>query len=56
MTEVSPGFSVGFGGFGFGGRGGGAGVGVAAPIGGGSVATGYSANARVTDVSNERLV
>ena len=55
VTDVSPGFSVGFGGFGFGGRGGGVGVGVAAPIGGGSVTTGYSANARVTDVSNGRL-
>ena len=54
-TDVSPGFSVGFGGFGFGGRSGGVGVGVAAPIGGGSVTTGYSANARVTDVSNGRL-
>ena len=52
VTDVSPGFSVGFGGFGFGG--GRSGVGrrrVAAPIGGGRVTTGYSANARVTDVA-----
>ncbi len=55
LTDVSPGFSIGIGGFGFG-RGGGVGVGVAAPIGGGRVTTGYSANGRVTDVGTGRLV
>ncbi len=55
VNDVSPGFSLGIGGFGFG-RGSGVGVGVAAPIGGGRVTSGYSANARVTDVSNGRLV
>ena len=56
VTDVSPGFSVGIGGFGFGGGRSGVGVGVAAPIGGGRVTTGYSANARVTDVADGRLV
>lgn len=54
-TDVSPGFSVSIGGFGFG-RGSAVGVGVAAPIGGGRIATGYSASGRVTDVSTGRLV
>ena len=55
LTDVSPGFSIGIGGFGFG-RGSGVGVGVAAPVGGGRVTTGYSANGRVTDVGTGRLV
>jgi hypothetical protein len=55
LTDVSPGFSVGIGGFGFG-RSSAVGVGVAAPIGGGRVTTGYSANGRVTDVGTGRLV
>ena len=54
VNDVSPGFSIGIGGFGFGGRGGG-GVGVSAPIGGGRVTSGYSANGRVTDVASGRL-
>jgi hypothetical protein len=55
VSDVSPGFSVGIGGFGFGGHSA-AGVGVAAPIGGGRVTSGYSANGRVTDVASGRLV
>ena len=55
LTDVSPGFSIGIGGFGFG-RSSAVGVGVAAPIGGGRVTTGYSANGRVTDVGTGRLV
>jgi hypothetical protein len=55
VTDVSPGFSIGIGGFGFG-RGGGIGAGVTAPIGGGRVTTGYSANGRITDVGTGRLV
>lgn len=54
-TDVSPGFSIGIGGFGFG-RSSAVGVGVAAPIGGGRVTTGYSANGRITEVSSGRLV
>ncbi|MEO5880834.1 MAG: hypothetical protein ABIQ06_00320 [Caldimonas sp.] len=55
VTDVSPGFSVGIGGFGFG-RSSAVGVGVAAPIGGGRVIIGYAANGRVTDVGTGRLV
>ncbi|MGZ8260507.1 MAG: hypothetical protein ACXWUL_08150 [Caldimonas sp.] len=55
VQDVSPGFSIGIGGFGFG-RHSGAGVGVSAPIGGGRVTSGYSANGRVTDVPSGRLV
>ena len=55
VQDVSPGFSIGIGGFGFG-RHSAAGVGVSAPIGGGRVTSGYSANGRVTDVSSGRLV
>ena len=54
VNDVSPGFSIGIGGFGFGGHTGG-GVGVSAPIGGGKVTSGYSANSRVTDVASGRL-
>jgi len=54
VNDVSPGFSIGIGGFGFGGHTGG-GVGVSAPIGGGKVTSGYSANGRVTDVASGRL-
>ena len=53
---VSQGMSLSIGGFGFGGGGGGAGVGVSAPIGGGQVSTGYTANGRVTDVASGRLM
>jgi hypothetical protein len=55
VQDVSQPFSIGIGGFGFGGSGG-AGVGVSAPIGGGRVTSGYSANGRVTDVPSGRLV
>ncbi len=55
LTDASPGFSIGIGGFGFG-RSSAVGVGVTAPIGGGRVTTGYSANGRVTDVATGRLV
>lgn len=52
---VSPGMSISIGGFGFGGHTAG-GVGVSAPIGGGQVNSGYSANGRVTDVASGRLL
>ncbi len=52
---VSPGFSLGIGGFGFG-RHSAGGVGVSAPIGGGQVSSGYSASSRVTDVASGRLM
>ena len=55
VNDVSQGFSIGIGGFGFG-RSGGGGVGVSAPIGGGKVTSGYSANGRVTDVGSGRLL
>ncbi len=55
VNDGSPGFSIGIGGFGFG-RHSGVGVGVEAPIGGGRVTSGYSANGRVTDVPSGRLV
>jgi len=55
VSDVSPGFTIGIGGFGFG-RNSAVGVGVAAPIGGGRVTTGYSANGRVTAVDSGRLV
>lgn len=52
---VSPGFSIGIGGFGFGSHSA-VGIGVSAPIGGGHINSGYSANARVTDVASGRLL
>lgn len=52
---VSPGWSIGIGGFGFG-RHSAGGVGVSAPIGGGQVSAGYSASGRVTDVATGRLM
>ncbi len=55
VNDVSPGFSIGIGGFGFGSHSAG-GVGVSAPIGGGKVTSGYAANGRVTDVASGRLV
>jgi len=55
VQDVSQPFQIGIGGFGFGGSGG-AGVGVSAPVGGGRVTSGYSANGRVTDVASGRLV
>lgn len=55
VNDVSPGMSIGIGGFGFG-RNSAIGLGFDAPIGGGRVTSGYSANGRITDVSNGRLV
>ena len=55
VQDVSQPFQIGIGGFGFGGSGS-AGVGVSAPVGGGRVTSGYSANGRVTDVPTGRLV
>lgn len=52
---VSPGWSIGIGGFGFG-RHSAGGVGVSAPIGGGQVSAGYSASGRVTDVASGKLM
>ncbi|HEX4233753.1 MAG TPA: hypothetical protein VH041_05560 [Caldimonas sp.] len=54
VQDVSPGFTIGIGGFGYGSSGS-AGVGVSAPVGGGRVTAGYSANGRVTDVTSGRL-
>ena len=54
-ASVSPGVMLSIGGFGFG-RSSGGGVGVSAPIGGGQVSNGYSANGRVTDVASGRLM
>jgi hypothetical protein len=53
--SVSQGVQIGIGGFGFGGHSAG-GIGVSAPIGGGQVSQGYSANGRVTDVASGRLM
>ena len=55
VQDVSQPFQIGIGGFGFGSNGS-AGVGVSAPVGGGRVTSGYSANGRVTDVPSGRLV
>ena len=55
-SVAKPGFTVGFGLGGFGGGGFGGGVGVSAPVGGTKVATGYAANASVTDVASGRLM
>jgi len=55
VNQVSPGFSIGIGGFGFGPHGG-VGVGAEAPVGGGRVTSGYSASGRVTDVASGRLL
>ena len=55
VQDVSQPFQIGIGGFGFGSSGS-AGIGVSAPVGGGRVTSGYSANGRVTDVPSGRLV
>ena len=55
VQDVSQPFQIGIGGFGFGSSGS-AGVGVSAPVGGGRVTSGYSANGRVTEVPSGRLV
>src|SRR5262249_46393194 len=52
-TTVSPGFTVGIGGFGWG-SGGSGGVGVSGPVGGGQISTGYAADTRLTDVGTGR--
>jgi hypothetical protein len=54
-SNVSQGMSIGIGGFGFGSSGG-AGIGVSAPVGGGNLSSGYTANGRLTDVASERLL
>jgi hypothetical protein len=53
--SVSPGVSIGLGGFGFG-RHTGGGVGVSMPIGGGGITTGYAANGHVTDARSGRMM
>lgn len=53
--SVSPGVSIGLGGFGFG-RHTGGGLGVSVPIGGGGITTGYSANGHVTDARSGRMM
>ena len=55
VQDVSQPFQIGIGGFGFGSSGS-AGIGVSAPVGGGRVTSGYSANGRLTDVPTGRLV
>jgi len=55
VQDVSQPIQIGIGGFGFGSSGS-AGIGVSAPVGGGRVTSGYSANGRVTDVPTGRLV
>jgi hypothetical protein len=54
-SSAGSGVSLGIGGFSFG-RGGGGGVGLGVPIGGNQISTGFSANGRVTDARNGRLV
>jgi len=54
-TTVSPGFSIGVGGFGMGSHSFG-GVGVSAPIGGGQVTTGYTSNSRLIDAGSGKLL
>ncbi len=58
-TAVNPGPSIGIGVGGFGGGyrgGGGVGFGVSAPVGTGSVETGYGASASLTDVASGRMM
>ena len=54
-AAVSQGMTLSIGGFGFGNHSAG-GVGVSAPIGGGQVSNGYTANSRITDVASGRLM
>lgn len=54
-ATVSQGMTLSIGGFGFGNHSAG-GVGVSAPIGGGQISNGYTANGRITDVSSGRLM
>ena len=53
--SVSPGVTIGIGGFGFG-RHSAGGIGVSAPIGGGQVNSGYALSGRITDVASSRLM
>ncbi len=55
VESTGSGVSFGIGGFGFGSHSA-VGVGVSAPLGGTRVATGFSANGRVTEVSSNKLV
>ncbi len=55
-ASMSPGFSVGLGAFSIGSGGFAGGFGVSAPIGGGPVSSGYSANARITSADSGRLL
>lgn len=55
VTDVSPGVSIGIGGFGFG-RNSALGLGLTAPIGGGQVSTGYAASGRIADVATGRML
>lgn len=55
VTDVRPAVSLGTGGFGVG-RNSALGVGVAAPLGGGTVSTGYVASGRIADVLTGRML
>jgi hypothetical protein len=54
--QISPGVSIGFGGFGIGSGRVQGGVGVSVPVGGGDVRSSYAADARLTDVASGKLV
>lgn len=54
--DVSPGMSIGIGGFGIGTGRVGAGVGVSVPVGGGQPTTGYATDNRITEVASGRLL
>jgi hypothetical protein len=54
-SDVTPGFSIGIGGF-SGGHHGGGGVGISMPVGGGQVVSGYTANSRLANVSDSRVL
>jgi hypothetical protein len=56
LATTKPGFSVGFGLGGFGGGGVGGGVGVSAPVGGGQVTSGYTADSQIADVASNKLL
>jgi hypothetical protein len=57
MATPGPSIGIGIGGFGGGYRsGGGVGFGMSAPVGGGSIETGFSANASLTDVASGQLM
>jgi hypothetical protein len=57
LATPGPSIGIGIGGFGGGYRGGGGvGFGVSAPVGGGSVETGYGASASISDVASGQLI